>query len=307
MQLHATNSLLFSINSNISAVRGGTVTVPINVTNNPGFTGVGLIATFNPNVIHITNVTALVSDMPLNPQFSLTTTQGTQWIPLVNPVLSDWIGQGAVVNLTFDVSTNAPLGVSPISLAFINLPDGTPVNAANEILRNATVVSGSVYIIDNITNNTVYNTNANVDNNINHNVNNTPPAEENHTVNDYTPSDINEYTPSIIINNDLNNPGNPSVNQQHQFEELVIAPDWDGVFIGTAYDLDDVGVKTGATHFGTVPQTNAPDTLINMIAALFSITVTILMWTAVYQIGSAMVHDKKRVRKKFHKKRYRYA
>ena len=113
---------------------------------NPGFTTVGLVITYDPSVLQITGVTAPVSAMPLNPQFALSTSPGTQWIPLVNTNLVDWGGNGTIANITFNVSSTATLGTNSISLAFTSSPDGTPGNANGDVLRNATVLSGSVNI-----------------------------------------------------------------------------------------------------------------------------------------------------------------
>jgi len=139
----------FSVGSNVQATRGGTVTVPISVSNNPGFTVAGLVITYDPGVIQVTGVTAPVSEMPLNTQFALTTSQGTQWIPLLNSSLTDWNGSGTVVNITFSVSSTAALDTSNITIAFIGSPDGTPANADGDVLRGSTVVSGSVNVVDN--------------------------------------------------------------------------------------------------------------------------------------------------------------
>jgi hypothetical protein len=142
----ATNGLTFTVGSNVSATRGGTVTVPVTVGNNPGFTAAGFVATYDTNVLEITGVTAPAAAMPLNSQFELTTTPGTQWISLVNTNIVDWSGNGVVVNMTFNVRSNATVGVSPISLAFTSAPDGTPGNANGDILRGARAVSGSVNV-----------------------------------------------------------------------------------------------------------------------------------------------------------------
>jgi hypothetical protein len=146
LQAFANDELTFTVGSSASASGGETVIVPINVSGNPGFMVVGLVVTYDPNVLEITNVTAPVSAMPLNSQFALTTTPGTQWIHLINTNFTDWSGNGAVVNIAFNVKTTAAAGESPISLAFVNSPDGTPVTAAGNILRGARAISGKVNI-----------------------------------------------------------------------------------------------------------------------------------------------------------------
>jgi len=146
-QLHAlSDGPSFSIASNMPAVRGGTITLPITVSNNPGFSAVGFVLTFDPNVLALTGVTAPVADMPLNAQFELTSQAGSQWIHLVNAQTSNWYGNGVIANLTFNVLSTASIGESPVSLAFTTTPDGTPGNAGGEVLNNATVTAGSVNV-----------------------------------------------------------------------------------------------------------------------------------------------------------------
>lgn len=144
----AGNTLTFSIESNISVIRGDAITVPVNVSNNPGFTAVGLVVNYDPDVLTITGVSAPVSAMPLNPQFALTSNPGTQWISLINMNLNDWTGNGPVANVTFNVKSDAPLGVSAIALTFTGVPDGTPCNSNGDIIRNSVRVTGSVDVTD---------------------------------------------------------------------------------------------------------------------------------------------------------------
>lgn len=146
MQVYAADNLAFTVGSNVNATRGGIVTVPITVSNNPGFAATGLIVTYDPNVLEITGVATPVASMPLNSQFALTSTPGTQWIHLVNTNLVDWKGNGIVVNMTFNVKSTAPVGTSSVTLAFTGSPDGTPANANGDIINTAEIVSGSVNI-----------------------------------------------------------------------------------------------------------------------------------------------------------------
>jgi hypothetical protein len=109
----------------------------------------GLVVTYDPNVLEIRNradVSAPVSAMPLNSQFALTATQGTQWVHLINTSLVNWSGNGVVVNITFHVKSNAPLGVSPVNLAFTGAPSGIPANVNGNILNDASALSGSVNV-----------------------------------------------------------------------------------------------------------------------------------------------------------------
>jgi hypothetical protein len=144
--VYASDGPTFSIESNIEAAGGDSLTVPITVSNNPGFASTVLILRYDPNILEISNVTSLYNDMPLSSQFELTTSPGTQWIPLINPGGLDWDGNGAVVNITFDVMIDPPAGTSLLSLSFNNAPDGTPGNASLDILSDALTVSGSVVI-----------------------------------------------------------------------------------------------------------------------------------------------------------------
>ncbi|MCL1819848.1 MAG: cohesin domain-containing protein [Oscillospiraceae bacterium] len=134
----------YTVGADVSAARGETVTVPISVSSNPGFTSVGFVVSYNPNVLEIANVTAEQAAMPLNPQFAYTTVPGTQWIHLINTNLVDWSGNGTVVNITFYVKEDAPDGLSRIFLDFTGTPDGTPANSNGDILSDARVISGSV-------------------------------------------------------------------------------------------------------------------------------------------------------------------
>lgn|GEM_PF-1299804 len=148
VRVYAYDELTFSAGSANAVTGGGTVTVPIMVNNNPGFTAVGLAVTYDPNVLEITDVVSLATQMPLNAQFALTAVPGTQWIHMVNTSLSDWGGNGPLVNITFNVRGDAPLGVSVIGLGFTNAPSGTPGTSNGVILSGAVTVSGSVTVIE---------------------------------------------------------------------------------------------------------------------------------------------------------------
>ena len=138
--------LTFAVGSYVEAARGGTVTVPITVSNNPGFSAVGLVITYDSNVLVITGVSALVSAMPLNSQFALTTNPGTQWIRFANTNNTDWSGNGVIANITFNVNQNATDGPSFIGLSFIGAPDGTPSSTGGSAISDVVMFSGSVDI-----------------------------------------------------------------------------------------------------------------------------------------------------------------
>ena len=136
----------FAAGSLIAAERGGSVTVSVTVSNNPGFAAAGLVVAYDPVVVEVTGVTAPASGMSLNPHFALTTTPGAQWVSLVNDAGEDWSGNGTVVNIIFYVYPTAPVGLSYIGLAFTSMPDGTPGNSAGDILAGSTTVSGSINV-----------------------------------------------------------------------------------------------------------------------------------------------------------------
>lgn len=139
---------VFSVDNGVTAPQGGTITVPISVSNNPGFAAAGLRLTYDPNVLEITGVSAPSSGMQLNSQFSLTSTPGTQWISLLNTNGDNWYGDGTVADVTFHVKSNAALRSSSVSLSFTSSPDGTPANANGTLLRNSQTYSGNVSVVD---------------------------------------------------------------------------------------------------------------------------------------------------------------
>ena len=140
--------LTFSVASEVPATRGGSVTVPITVSNNPGFTAVGLVVTFDPDVLVLSGIAPHSEDMPLNTQFALSSKPDEQWISLINTGLVDWNDNGAVVSMIFSVKANAPLGVSEISMAFTSGPDGHPTSSGSHIYRDAVCYDGSVNVTD---------------------------------------------------------------------------------------------------------------------------------------------------------------
>ena len=136
----------FAAGSLIAAERGGSVSVPVTVSGNPGFAAVSLVVTYDPAVVEVTGVTAPAAGMSINSHFALTTTPGAQWISLVNDAGEDWSGNGTVVNIIFYVLPTAPVGLSYIGLTFTSMPDGTPGNSAGDILTGSTTVSGSINV-----------------------------------------------------------------------------------------------------------------------------------------------------------------
>jgi len=140
----ASDGLTFSVGT-VTAQRGQTgVVVPVSVTGNSatlGFTALGLVANYNANHLTLTRVDSVETRMPLNRDYQLTTTQGSQWIPLINantPFTSD----GPLVNLIFDVKADAPLTESGISLTFTPPPRfGAPASTSSAAVNG--VLSGN--------------------------------------------------------------------------------------------------------------------------------------------------------------------
>lgn len=105
-----------------------------------------MVVTYDTNVLEITNVTAAVAEMPLNAHSALTSNPGIQRVHLVDMNLSDWSGTGVIVNLTFNVRSDAPIGTSTIGLSFSGSPDGTPANREGTLLTGSAAFSGSVHV-----------------------------------------------------------------------------------------------------------------------------------------------------------------
>jgi len=148
LRASASGELTFAVGSAGALTRGSTITIPVVVSNNPGFTAVGFILTYDPAVLEITGVTSLATQMPLNAQFALTTTPRTQWIHMVNTGLANWSGNGPLLNISFTVLETAPLGASTLGLSFTTAPNGTPGNADGVILHEAITVGGSVTVVE---------------------------------------------------------------------------------------------------------------------------------------------------------------
>jgi hypothetical protein len=139
---------MFAAGSVSSVKRGERVTIPISVSGNPGFATVGLVLSYDRNVLEIIQVDGLVAGMPLSSEFRLTSSPGTQWIRLLNMNDSNWSGNGDLVNVTFNVKANAAIGQSAVQLGFTSTPDGTPVNVSQNALTSAGTASGYVTVIE---------------------------------------------------------------------------------------------------------------------------------------------------------------
>ena len=145
MQVHAFDAT-FYVSSNLEVEQGGTITVPVSVSDNPGFAATTLMLQYDPYVLQIVNVNHVAEAMPLSPQFALSRTPGEQWMPFLNPNLVDWSQEGVIANVTFQVNPNAPVGLTSMSLGFTAVPDGTPANSGGQVLHGAATVPGNVLI-----------------------------------------------------------------------------------------------------------------------------------------------------------------
>ena len=301
----ASNELTFAVDTNVSAEINGTVTIPIIVSNNPGFTAVGLVVMYDPNVLEIISVTAPVAAMPLSSQFALTTVPGTQWILLINDNLIDWQGNGVVANVMFNVKSDAPFGINAVNLAFTVIPDGTPGNMNGDILRTARTVSGSVNIIDSGVPDG--HTPQNIYPSVNEPPVNQPPVNEppvnqppvneppvnQHPVNEPPVNQHPVNEPLIVITgNDSNGNGitNNFSNDYGQYlnienEPIIID---DGAFIGNPYLSDDVGLladdEAVNMDFGRVPQTGVPDIMKMIIAMSATLFASIALFAYVLRL-----------------------
>jgi hypothetical protein len=279
-QLYASDGPTFSVGSTGAVTSGENITVPITVSNNPGFTTAGLVVSYDPNVLEITGVTAPVASMPLNPQFSLTSTPGTQWVHLINTDLADWNGNGTVANVTFNAKTNAANASSAVSLSFTNAPSGTPMNAAGATLAGSQTYSGSVNVASNNTgggtsgsgggsgvllSGSASNTDGNGGGS--DNTNHFAGSDDTH------PSDSS--APYNIVDGAFI--GNPTPLGS-------VAADT-AISTGTGADTTRTGVSNGAvsqrngrnSNFGIVPQTNAPDILAAAAALCLSLAASVVL------------------------------
>ena len=133
---------------NVQAVQGGEVKVPIIVTNNPGFAGVGFAITFETRNLEFNRVETLTTQLPENPHNQVIAGSNTQWISLVAPIPTDFpLSDRPIADLVFDVQPNADIGNTPITLGWTDDPDGRPVsNATGNILTGARTAPGNVNI-----------------------------------------------------------------------------------------------------------------------------------------------------------------
>ena len=142
-----------------NAARGTTVDVPISVTGNDetGFAGVAFIVTYDSSRITLQGTPQdLVPQLPIRdyvPNSQTNPGDGetriSQWILLGDYRTSathNWNGNGEILNLRFNVLSNAQLGETPISLQFTERPGGRPVRRDASYVPATTPTGGAVII-----------------------------------------------------------------------------------------------------------------------------------------------------------------
>jgi len=144
----ANTVLTFTVDSNITAAKGGEVRVPIRVSGNPGFAAVGLELRYDPRVLQFLRYESnAITHNQGDPNSS---PAGTLWIHMFSNVHGagplNWDDNGVLIVAVFRVDANALDGPSGIGLAFTGSPDGTPANADAQLITNAVTYAGSVIV-----------------------------------------------------------------------------------------------------------------------------------------------------------------
>jgi hypothetical protein len=283
VHVYSSSGFSFYVGSLGSVRRGDSITVPINVSSNPGFTAVGLVLNYNPSVLTITGVTAANSAMPLNTQFALTSTAGTQWISMLNQGLANWNGNGTVANVTFNVNSNAPAGTSSLTLTFTTTPNGAPADSAGTIL-SANVIAGNVnVIVDNESNTNTggAGTGTSGSNNTSGNtgsgsVGSNNPSFNSPNANYLTPGAGTSNAPPTIS---IPLPGNDSF-IGIPYTPLVPSGPLNTSTTSTATPAPDSGSNrpSGTTGFGTVPQTGVGIDSVLLLAFFSCLSVSVILW-----------------------------
>ena len=138
-----TTDFTFTV-GNTTAPRNGTATVPIRVSNNPGFAAVGLTVRYDPNLLQLTGATGPVVEMGI-PYFALSDNPGEQILLLINPQGDDWNGNGTVANLTFNVISPTE-DTTDITIEFNQAHNGWPTTTDGIRLYDTTTQPGRVTI-----------------------------------------------------------------------------------------------------------------------------------------------------------------
>jgi hypothetical protein len=123
---------------------GTTVSLPITVTNNPGFAAFSVNVTYDSSKLTLTGVTSGIAGSAFPNQFLLTTTPGNQRLLFANDGgATDFTQNGVIGYLNFTVAAGAPIGDTAVGIA---LGTGQVVNNANEEIIETTFIGGRVTI-----------------------------------------------------------------------------------------------------------------------------------------------------------------
>jgi hypothetical protein len=184
---------VFTVPSNVAAPVGDEVTMTVDVSSNPGFAKVGLVISYDPNVLELVSASAPQADMPLHSQYKMDSKQGAHVVQLMNTYMDDWDGEGTVVNLAFNVKSTAPNGVSPVTLAYASSSEGIPTNDVGDKLNSAVLVDGSVLVEGQVAASEPPANQGNNNNNNNTGVALPPTNNQNNNQNANTPENTAEY------------------------------------------------------------------------------------------------------------------
>ena len=95
--------------SNASAIAGSTVTLDVDISNNPGFSVLNVAFLYNKDYLTLTNVENLLTSMTM-----------TRETTVVWDSANDYTGNGTICRLTFDVAENTPEGDYEIQVLFLS-------------------------------------------------------------------------------------------------------------------------------------------------------------------------------------------
>jgi len=120
MAAGSTNSLIISAGE-VTAEPGGTVTVPVSVTQNPGIVGVTLQITYNSDVLTLQEENGLVNKNLLSGASFVpnATTPGIVKVMFENGIADNYIDVGTLMELNFNVSDTAEAKDYPIYVSVL--------------------------------------------------------------------------------------------------------------------------------------------------------------------------------------------
>ena len=148
-----TGGLTFSIGT-VSAARGSSVAVPINVSNNTaGFAAVGLVVSYEADKMSFVSVVPSFTDLPVQPVTISTERVGDrifQWVLFADVVdmTTGFIRNDVkIADLNFSISPNAATGTSFIDLSWTPAPrEGSPVALNATHIAGAQAFGGNINI-----------------------------------------------------------------------------------------------------------------------------------------------------------------